>query len=76
MNTVINKQLLVHFGGKLPRETHIAVKKYAAEHGITLNKLYDKALRGFLIEQSETENITPTTIIDSQNSRIKTKDAK
>jgi hypothetical protein len=67
MNTAINKQLLVHFGGKLPRETHVAVKKYAAEHGITLNKLYDKALRDFLIEHLDTEDSIPVKNVESQN---------
>lgn len=48
MNTANNKQSLVHFGGKLPKQTHIAVKKHAAERGITLNKLYNEALLQYL----------------------------
>jgi predicted HicB family RNase H-like nuclease len=55
MNTANNKQPLVHFGGKLPKQTHIAVKKHAAEHGITLNKLYNQALLQYLDQFKECE---------------------
>lgn len=48
MNTANNIISLVHFGGKIPRQTHVEVKKYVAEHGITMNKFYDEALRSYL----------------------------
>ncbi|MBI9095554.1 MAG: hypothetical protein JEY71_11780 [Sphaerochaeta sp.] len=55
MNTVINEQSLVPFGGKIPRKTHVAVKKFVAERGITLNKFYNEALLSYLRVQGYRE---------------------
>jgi len=52
MSTVINKSSYVHFGGRIPEQTHMAAKRFAIEHGVTLNRFYNEALLTYIKEQS------------------------